>query len=157
MKKLLLILVAGFIALTANAQVYLGGGVSFVGSKDNNSAFAFIPEIGYQFHGDMAIGTSVGVGASGGMTQISVSPYFRYYFLNLGPARMFADAMFEFDQFKYQGQSATTWGVGLCPGLAFSLSDHWSVVTRFLTLAYMADTFTVNFNNNCSLGVFYSF
>ena len=156
MKRILLTLLLGAIALTANAQVYLGGSISFLGAKEN-SAFAFSPEIGYQFHGDMAIGTTMSVGLSGGITQLSISPYFRYYFLNLGPARMFADAMFEFDYLKYQDQSGTTWGVGLCPGIAFPLSDHFSIVTRFLTIAYMDDVFAVSFNNNCSLGVFYSF
>ena len=50
MKKLLMTLVAAFaVAISANAQVYVGGGFSVQGNDDGNTTtttYKFLPEIG---------------------------------------------------------------------------------------------------------------
>ena len=60
MKKLLMTLVAAFaVAISANAQVYVGGGFSVQGNDDGNTTtttYKFLPEIGYNFNSDWAAG-----------------------------------------------------------------------------------------------------
>ena len=65
MKKFLMTLVAAFgLAVSANAQTYVGGGFSIFGQDNGNTTvttYKFIPEIGYNFNKDWAAGVlSVG-------------------------------------------------------------------------------------------------
>ena len=94
MKKVLMTLVVAAMAITANAQIYMGGsvGVGSVkhGSGDAETTYKFVPEIGYNLNSDWAIGVSfgyqkgactLGKGAYGqdvSTELLQVSPYVRY-------------------------------------------------------------------------------
>ena len=66
MKKILMTMVAAVIAVSASAQVYVGGtlgiGVSKVKGGDEVTTYRVLPEVGYSFNDDWAIGTVLGWG-----------------------------------------------------------------------------------------------
>ena len=61
MKKILMTLAVAFVAIAANAQVYVGGGVGIGSSKEGShdavTTYKVLPEIGYNVNKDVAIGT----------------------------------------------------------------------------------------------------
>lgn len=54
MKKILMSLAVAFVALAANAQVYVGGNVGIASSKEGNAdavtTYKVLPEIGYNIN-----------------------------------------------------------------------------------------------------------
>ena len=97
MKKFLMTLVAAFgLAVSANAQTYVGGGFSIFGQDNGNTTvttYKFIPEIGYNFNKDWAAGVAFGwEGANkGNEKSIEVNPYARYTFLHTKFVNVFVD------------------------------------------------------------------
>ena len=97
MKKILMTLAVAFVAVAANAQVYVGGNVGIASSKDGDAdavtTYKVLPEIGYNLDQNWAIGTTVGFGKGtpvniekkleDGMLQnyFTVEPYVRYTFV----------------------------------------------------------------------------
>ena len=97
MKKILMTLAAVAMAATVNAQVFVGGSVGVasvkVGSADAKTTYKFIPEVGYNFNDDWAVGVQLGYqkGACNLLTGsygqdvetelFQVNPYARYTFL----------------------------------------------------------------------------
>ena len=161
MKKVIVVIALALIALTAKAQVYVGGQLVFQGqaASGNSSAFFGIaPEVGYAFNDNMAAGVSLGFGFGNGATQIIVDPYFRYFFAELGPVRFFADANFNFTNISaQQGESASSWGIGIMPGIAVPINDNWSLVGHVARLGYYDGSFSFNLNNITIVGVYYQF
>ena len=95
MKKILMTLAVAFVAVAANAQVYVGGNVGIASSKNGDAdavtTYKVLPEIGYNLDQNWAIGTTVGFGKGtpvniekpeDGMLQnyFTVEPYVRYTF-----------------------------------------------------------------------------
>ena len=66
MKKLFMTLVAAVIAVSASAQVYIGGNAGIastkIGDQDSKTTYKVLPEIGYKINQDWAIGTVIGWG-----------------------------------------------------------------------------------------------
>ena len=64
MKKVLMTLAVAFVAVAANAQVYVGGNVGIASSKsgngDNVTTYKVLPEVGYNINKDWAVGTTLG-------------------------------------------------------------------------------------------------
>ena len=64
MKKIFMSMAAMVVAISASAQVYVGGGVGIsstkVGDGDSKLSYKFVPEIGYQFNKNWEAGLSVG-------------------------------------------------------------------------------------------------
>ena len=156
MKKVLVILALAFAAIQANAQVYAGGALSINGQK-GNVVFGIAPEIGYNLTDNIAVGVAAPLVFGDGYSIISVDPYVRYYFLEAGPVRLFADAEFNFSRSKIESYGANTWGVGVKPGLAVPINDSFSIVAHFCRLGYYADAFQFQFNTGSSIGLFYAF
>ena len=154
MKKALLVIALVFMALTAKAQLYVGGGIAFTAAGPQ---FALTPEVGYNINDNMAAGLALGFGFGNGIFDFTIDPYFRYYFLDWGPARFFADANFRFVVESMQGQSGTAWGIGIRPGIAFDIDDHFSIVTHIMQLGYYYNAFSFNFNAGSSIGLYYNF
>lgn len=120
MKKVLLTLALAAFAMTANAQLVIGGNIN--ASHDNwhlkdyvtgttTNSFSIMPKVGYQLNEKMQIGAQLGwkynyirnytstdtytstsaTGASGQPTII-IAPYFRYNFANWKNFTVFAEA-----------------------------------------------------------------
>lgn len=64
MKKILMTLAVAFVAVAANAQVYVGGSLGVASSEilggDDVTTYQVLPEIGYNINNNWAIGTVLG-------------------------------------------------------------------------------------------------
>jgi hypothetical protein len=129
MKKILMTLAAVAVAATMNAQLYVGGSFTLQGGKNtsesmvnvngvnitttddvNTFAFGLLPEIGYKFGDNMAVGAQIGFEfnkstqpttngtLSADITskgfKFKFAPYFRYYFAQWEKVGLFFDAQF---------------------------------------------------------------
>ena len=154
MKKILMTMVAAFAAVSMNAQVYVGGSLSFasvsnqkaVGDK-SETTFKIMPEIGYNLNEEWAIGAVIGYqsnkwdnveqgdNAFGTNTLSGISesaftfnPYARYTFAKLGQVNLFVDGGVDFT--TYSKSDATKLGIGFKPGVAVNLTDELSFVSH---------------------------
>lgn len=137
MKKIVLSIIVALIAITANAQVYVGGTfgvgsdkVETEGTEVKNTTFKILPEVGYELNEDWSVGTVVGYeyNKSGDVktNTFTIAPYARYFFLNSDVVRLFADGGFGFSTSKTKGNDAlNSWNIGIKPGIAIKLSDHF--------------------------------
>lgn len=162
MKKTLLVLVLALMAFTAKAQLYVGGSIQFVGASGGTALFGIAPEVGYNFNDNMAVGSSVGLLFANGGTLLAIDPYFRYYFVDWGPARFFADAHINFTT---QFNGGSSWGLGIRPGIAVDVDSHFSIVTHIAKIGYYGGGFLAGINSSIAgilsleptIGVYYSF
>ncbi|MBQ7472152.1 MAG: outer membrane beta-barrel protein [Prevotella sp.] len=149
MKKIFMTLVIAAMAVSANAQLYVGGGVAYGTEKldtdgaESVASWKFVPEIGYNFTDDMAAGIAFGWEGSnkGGQKSFEINPYFRYTFLKEGMVSLFADASVGYKHY-YSNPTANINGVdtkveeynvlsaGIKPGVAFNVTEKFSVVAH---------------------------
>ena len=143
MKKILMTLVAAAMAVSVNAQIYVGGSVGVgsvkFGSDDAETTYKFMPEIGYNINQDWAIGVALGypkgacVLGQGNYTQdtstelLQFSPYARYTAVRTNLINVFVDGGIGFGSYKDMG---TQFQIGLRPGVAVNLNDKISFVAH---------------------------
>lgn len=148
MKKIFSVIAATLVAVSVNAQVYVGGSLSVnawssqknAGDK-SETTFKIMPEVGYNLNDEWAIGTVIGyvsdkwTGVNGLSENAFVfNPYARYTFLKAGKVSLFVDGGVDFTT-----ASKADWkefAVGLKPGLAVSLSDNISFVSHVGFIGY---------------------
>lgn len=185
MKKILMTMVAAFAAVSMNAQVYVGGSLSFWSNKGDKAAvgyadksettFKIMPEIGYNLNEEWAIGAVIGYennkwnGVSGEFfseSAFTFNPYARYTFANLGKVNFFVDGGVDFK--TYSKADGTTLGIGFKPGLAVNVTDELSFVTKVGFIGWKQtnpdgddnniNKFGLDLNgSNLSFGLFYNF
>ena len=95
MKKILMTLVAvAMMAVSANAQVYVGGsiGIGSVknGNGDTETTYKFLPEVGFALNNNWSLGVVAGVSKGGcdfsgpyfnqdtELEAVTINPYARY-------------------------------------------------------------------------------
>lgn len=161
MKKVLLVLSLALVAFTAKAQFYVGGSLGLQ-TFNGGSSVNIAPELGYNLNDTMAIGSVLGWNNNGGNgSEFVIAPYFRYFLADMGPARIFCDALLDLSILSLGGgNTVTTFGVGIAPGIAFPLEEHLSLVGRFGRLGYFNNGFCFQlFPSACgsSLGLYYAF
>lgn len=180
MKKILLMAAFAVATLSANAQVWIGGGLGFNTEKwkgsDSETVFNIAPQIGYnldeQFSLGLELGLKMGNKAAGladphtygdKYTEITVAPFVRYTFAKAGIASFFVDGGFGLGSRKVgDADAATVWHVGLRPGIALNVSDHVSIISEMGWLGYQHrenwNRFSLNANQEAlKLGVYYTF
>lgn len=189
MKKILMTLVVAAMAVSANAQLYVGGGVGYGSEKldvdgaESVASWKIIPEVGYNFTDDMAVGIAFGWEGSnkGGQKSFEINPYFRYTFFNQGMVSLFADATVGYKHYysnptaKINGVSThveeyNVFGAGLKPGVAFNVTEKFSVVAHVGFLGWQQDKWKLNGattkknaygfdldGNNLTLSLYYKF
>ena len=150
MKKLMLAAAMMVATISANAQVYVGGGIGFESSKANKdasslSAFTIVPEVGYKLDEKWAVGIQLGYGSKQTMEKegagkittsvFTVAPYARYTFAKSGIASFFVDGGIQFTSLGSDSKGST-FGVGLRPGVKFAASDKIDLVARLGYLGY---------------------
>ncbi len=176
MKKL--ILAAAFVAcaLGANAQTWVGGslGLDFYkldGADDTQTTFSIKPEVGYTLNEkwDLAIGlgfssvSNLNCVKDANATEFGVNPYARYTFANFDKVGFFVDGGVDLGIFKPKnGDSQTSFFVGLRPGVKYAASDKITFVAHLGSFGYKSvqDTYTdfgLNLTNNIAFGLYYSF
>ena len=179
MKKLILSAVVAFAAMTANAQVWIGGGLGFTQTNYDNlmfepdqTSFYIAPEIGYTLNDKWDLAISIGdtytsFDPGDSSNNFFVSPYARYTFFKTGKVGFFLDGLFAVQA----GDDPTEWAVGIRPGVKFAASDKVTFVASFGFLGYSKaedqyDRFGFEFNGNgpdnpfkggLSFGCYYSF
>lgn len=143
MKKLLLLLVIAVSAISAKAQVYVGGEVGFWRDYDKNeTTFNLIPEIGYTLSDKWAIGTTIGYEylykQGSKVNAMQIAPYARYTYATFGKVNLFLDGGFGFYTYKVKGDDSSynSWELGIKPGLSVALSDELSFIAHCGFLGY---------------------
>jgi len=139
MKKLFLIVALALTGIfTANAQVWIGGGV---GAKfyENHSQFSISPEVGYNInnHWTIALGASYGfikdktplIGDEYAVTtanMLSLQPYVRYIGGTIGQKfSLFLDLTGDVGLIDASG-----WAVSLRPGIAWAATEKFTAAFR---------------------------
>ena len=85
MKKIFMTLVAAVMAISMNAQVYVGGGVGVASESGDGiedvTTYKFVPEVGYVFNQDWAAGVAFGWEGSneGGAKTFSVRALYHFH------------------------------------------------------------------------------
>lgn len=146
MKKIVLTLVAAVVAVCASAQVYVGGNVGIasvkVGDADAETSYKFIPEIGYQFSNDWAIGIVFGWGKGNPVTVENVNasantfelnPYARYTFLRSKMVSAFMDGSVGYKHYSNYGDE---YAFGIKPGVSLDFNRNFSLVAHVGFLGY---------------------
>lgn len=183
MKKVLMTLAVAFIAVAANAQVYLGGSVGVATSEvkggDDVTTYQVLPEIGYKINRDWAIGTVLGWGKgtpvkieSESRNYVTFEPYVRYTFAHSKYVNAFIDGGFGYTHFNHAhtpgSKSVDAWTAGLKPGVSVNLSKKVSFVAHVGFLGWQsvkedkadkdAHVWGVSLDgNNVTFGVYYNF
>jgi len=164
MKKVLLMAAFAVASLAANAQSYVGGTIGFQNNKNNSATtentvtgFTINPEFGTALNEKWGIGIELGfgynknkteyVGTAAGTasdesstTRFQIKPYARYQALKWGMANIFVDGGLNFGLNKAKDmKAAMDLGLFVSPGVAFNVSESWSIVAR------LTDFFTFNF------------
>ena len=147
MKKILMTLAMGMMALTMNAQMYVGGGFGFQSVTpevgDGDTSFKFLPECGMQFNDKWGAGVQIGyISDKGGAYNLNAdnafvfAPYARYTALKLKNVNLFFDGGFEYTQSKKP--KVTAFAVGIKPGVAVNLNKDLSFVAHFGFVGYQS-------------------
>jgi len=176
MKKYLFMALFAVAAISANAQVYLGGTLSLgtsnvkVGDNDgvSTTTFGIIPEIGYNITDVFAIGTELGFATSKtedakAVNCWEVAPYVRANFAELGSnVKLFADVFFAYDWLSQGDADWDGFEVGLRPGIKVSLNDNWDLIGKMKLFSYSKydETKTTTFQfapTSVQIGVAYNF
>ena len=137
MKKLFMSMAAMVVAISASAQVYVGGGVGLgstkVGDGDSKMNYKFVPEIGFQFSKNWDAGLSFGwQGVEDGAHSFEIAPYVRYTFCNTKLVDLFLEGTVGYvDQDHVDGYE-----IGLKPGVKVNLSKNIAFVTKVGFLGY---------------------
>ncbi|ETD19631.1 MULTISPECIES: outer membrane beta-barrel protein [Prevotellaceae] len=180
MKKFFMTLAAAIIAVSASAQVYVGGNVGISSVKiaggDSETAYKFLPEFGYNIDRDWAVGMVVGWG-KGNPVEIEeglknaaktfeINPYVRYTALHSKYVNVFFDGSVGYRSYKNVGSE---YSFGIKPGLSVNLNDRFSFVAHVGFLGYKcydpkadntknSSAWGVDVNgNNVTFGVYYNF
>lgn len=162
MKKLLVVVAAALVSFAANAQFYAGGMVGldiYSANDDTTVSFNIAPELGYNVSEDLSVGLALGYGTSKNLDAFAVTPYVRYYFCDLGNARLFGDAYYSWQQIKVAGYKNDSSNIGVEAGIAYPLTNTVSLVTKFSGANYdlSNEIFDLDILNTFSVGAFISF
>ncbi|MBR1448129.1 MAG: outer membrane beta-barrel protein [Prevotella sp.] len=180
MKKIMMTLAAAFVAVSMNAQVYVGGslGINAWSSQKNagdrsETTFSVLPEVGYNFNDEWAVGTVIGYESDkwAGIEGVSenaftFNPYVRYTFAKAGKVNFFVDGAVDFT--SASDADWTSFGVGLKPGLAVNLTDNISFVSHLGLIGWQqlnpdGDDNSINkvgldlSGNNLTFGLYFNF
>lgn len=144
MKKLFLSMVVAMMAISASAQVYVGGGLGIASSKvdvdgaESVTSYKFVPEVGYNLNDDWAVGVAFGWQGSnkGGEKAVFVNPYARYTFIHSKIVDVFVDGGVGYEHQYGNGKDVDIYAIGFKPGLAVKLTSHLNFVTHVGFIGY---------------------
>ena len=171
MKKALLVVAVLMATIAVKAQgIYVGGSLSaWRNTTENFSSFTIAPEVGYNFNETWAIGAELGYShdymEGFKVNSFAIAPYVRWSYYENDAVRLFLDgaATVGFNKVK-DGETFKYGQVGLRPGIAVKLNDHFSFVAKYGFLGYQrnvngeGDAFGIDFSSEkLSLGFQYAF
>ena len=143
MKKGLLLVVVMLATIAVKAQdIYVGGSLNvWRNSTGNTTSFKVAPEVGYNFNERWALGAELAYGHEYAnkvsVNSFDFAPYIRFSYYKSGIVRLFLDgtASIGFDKVK-DGDTSKRGQVGLRPGIAVKLNDHFSFIAKYGFLGY---------------------
>lgn len=141
MKKLILTLCAVLFALSAHAQFFACGEFGFQTGK-SPTAITIAPTAGYTLNEQFSVGVGFGYSnVEDDYTQISVNPFIRYRFLDLGPVKVFTDGSISLISHKNEvtDNKSSVFQIGLKPGLAIPITEHLAFEGHIGFLGYVKD------------------
>lgn len=151
-------------------DIYVGGSFNlWRNSTGNTTSFKVAPEIGYNFNEKWALGAELDYSHEyvKGMTanSVVVAPYIRWSYCENDAVRLFLDGTAAIGFVKVKDGDTTKAGqIGLRPGIAFKLNDHFSFVAKYGFLGYRknlntsGDSFGLNLSSeDLSIGFHYEF
>ena len=145
MKKIVILLFVAMVALSAKAQVYVGGTVSLWHNDDvDATTFTLNPEVGYNLNEKWAVGGILTFSHSkldeGKYNAFGLAPYARYSYYENKVVRLFIDGGLGFSTQKVKGADAVNgFEIGFKPGIAIKLNDKFSVLAKCGFLGYRDD------------------
>ncbi|MCM1108862.1 MAG: porin family protein [Clostridium sp.] len=188
MKKIVMTLLAILAMSTAaKAQFRVGDNFSFWYENGDGPAvtsFTLAPEFAYELNKKWEVGGQLGISVAGANVDgkdnalaFSVTPYGRYTFYRTGKLSLYCDGLMniaagnatESDLQTGTGadNSEVAFAIGLRPGAAYRINDHWGMQASLGFLGFSANDsrvaggfrpgFGVSLTNTLSLGVFYHF
>ena len=160
MKKLFLVLALAFAGIfTANAQVWVGGGLG-ASIQKNHTSLSLAPEVGYAINNQwqVALGADYGFNqtkvdvlgetVTNNTNTLALQPYVRYVATTIGKFSLFFDLCGDFGLLD----DARDYAVTLQPGIAWMATDHWTAAFRFGKVGYDHNFYgTDGFLMNCDL------
>lgn len=142
MKKLVLVLAIVFAGMmSANAQVWIGGGLGAQVEK-NHMAFNIAPEVGYAINNQWQIALGVDYGFNQAKTELAtittntlyLQPYVRYVGGTIGHKfSLFVDLC---GDIALLDAPKNAYAVTLQPGIAWQATDQFTAAFRFGKIGY---------------------
>ena len=135
MKKGLLLVVVMLATIAVKAQdIYVGGSLNvWRNSTGNTTSFKVAPEIGYNFNETWALGAELNYSHE----YVTVAPYIRWSYYQNDAVRLFLDGTAAIGFVKIKDGDTTKAGqIGLRPGIAVKLNDHFSFIAKYGFLGY---------------------
>ena len=187
MKKIITTVMLAVAAICSTAQAgdfYLGGAVGFMHRSDRDATtneFTIKPELGYSFNDNWGIGGTIGytyrnyAGEDINLNMFSINPYarFTYFRTSNDLIALFLDGSVGFGIGSTSDgndtYTATTYEIGIKPGIAINITDHFSIISHLGFLGYHgandnakaggeAEYGGFNFNSNhLDIGLYYTF
>lgn len=174
MKKFLLVIAVMLGFVSAHAQeMYLGGAVSlWRDTDDDRTSFSIAPDFGYNLSEKWAVGGELLLDFQGEgntyakKTSFAIAPYARYSCYENKIVRLFIDMGLGFSTTKVKhGDRENGFEIGLKPGLAIKLNDHFSLITKVGFAGFRDDYRTISQDGfgvrvdgeNISIGIDYEF
>lgn len=168
MKKVFLILALAFAGIfTANAQVWVGGGLG-ANLQKNQTGFTLAPEIGYMIPNTpftLALGTVYNyqnIKEVGSSNALALEPYFRYAPCTIADKFvLFFDLTADINLIDATPHHA--YAIMVQPGIAWMATDKWTAAFRFGKVGYDHNFYGTNgFLLNCDLAapmirIYYNF
>lgn len=146
-------------AVSANAQVWVGGNLGFNTEKtkfedtelSSGTSFEIAPEVGYNLNEKWAVAIALsyahnenstvsvaGQSASGNINSFSIKPFVRYTFLKSGNFSAFCDGVLYYTTTHAQGveNNFNDSGVSFNPGIAYTITPKVSLIAHLGKLGY---------------------
>lgn len=156
MKKFLLAAALVVASLSANAQVYLGGGISLhsedPGEGDTKTTINLVPELGYKLDDKLSIGVKLGYEHSKqgdkSSNDYTFEPYVRYTFAKWNKVGVFGEAGFGYTHFEDKVEKeydhatvtaktkANKWYIGVRPGVSIDVTNNLTFLTKIGWVGY---------------------
>ena len=181
MKKIFMMAVMAVAALSANAQVWVGGSFALDFSSngnDNMTTFEIAPEVGYNLTDKWAVAVALGFGTSNNsvvnrwdeaaiatgseltvagqktgesMNYFKIAPYARFTFAKWGNVSVFADGGVGFKVFSHDRGNQIN--VGINPGIAYTPTEKVSLVARVGGIGYQKNSEKHGDGSKCGIGL----
>ena len=135
MKKILLLFLFIIATMSVKAQGwYAGGELSIWRNKDVKSTdFTIAPDFGYSFNDKWSAGAKLGFyhESKPKMSSLTIDAYVRLTYYHKGMVSLYTDGGAGLGTIDADGYQ-----VGIVPGIALSLNDHFSILASFGYLGY---------------------